>query len=339
MKLSALTFLLLVVGGVAAIPVEDATEGIEAVETESGLDEVTTFDADAGDMFELSADDIYTVDATDGTLVIPYQNDSLACGNTLTESEIATIESQFSSALSTFNAQSADVLAAAGAKRSAIPVVWHAIYTSKSVGGGYISNSAIKKSISAMNAHYKGSGFGFKLKQIKRKKNTNWFKKMKGKPSDSYMVAMKNALHTGGAGTLNVYTVDFADNTLGLAAFPWEYYGHPKRDGVVIQFNSYPGGSLKNYNQGKTLTHEVGHWLGVYHPFEGGNCNGMGDYVVDTPQQKTPTYGCPKSKNTCPQSGGDNIHNFMDYSYDKCMTKFTKGQMTRATQMSNAYRF
>ncbi|KAG8819150.1 hypothetical protein FRC19_010076 [Serendipita sp. 401] len=77
MKLSALTFLLLVVGGVAAIPVEDATEGIEAVETESGLDEVTTFDADAGDVFELSADDIYTVDATDGTLVIPYQNDSL----------------------------------------------------------------------------------------------------------------------------------------------------------------------------------------------------------------------------------------------------------------------
>ncbi|KAG9052742.1 hypothetical protein FS842_009328, partial [Serendipita sp. 407] len=241
--------------------------------------------------------------------------------------------------LSNFTAQPADVIAAAVVKRSAIPVVWHVIYSSKTVSGGYISNSAIKKSISAMNAHYKGSGFGFKLKKIKRKKSTNWFKKMTGVPTDPYMLAMKNALHTGGASTLNVYTVSFVDDTLGLAAFPWDYYGYPKRDGVVIQYNSYPGGSLKNYNQGKTLTHEVGHWLGIYHPFQGVDCDGMGDYVVDTPQQLTPTFGCPKSKNSCPQSGGDNIHNYMDYSYDKCMTKFTKGQMTRATQMSNAYRF
>ncbi|KAG8804835.1 hypothetical protein FRC16_000089 [Serendipita sp. 398] len=337
MKLSALTFLLLIAGGVAAIPVEDS---VEAVETESSLDEVTTFDADAGDVLVTSADDIYTADATDGTLVIPYENDSFTCGNTLTQSQIVTIESHFSSALSTFNAQSADILAAAAVKRSAIPVVWHVIYTSKTLAGGYISNSAVKKSISALNAHYKGSGFGFKLKQIKRKKNTNWFKKTKGNPTDSYMIAMKNALHTGGASTLNVYTVDFADNTLGLAAFPWDYYGFPKRDGVVLQYNAYPGGSYKNYNQGKVLTHEVAHWLGVYHVFQGGSCSGMGDYVVDTPQQSTVSWGCPASKDSCPSiGGGDNIHNFMDYTYDKCKTKFTKGQMTRATQMSNAYRF
>ncbi|KAG8761707.1 hypothetical protein FRC14_000091 [Serendipita sp. 396] len=336
MKLSTLTFLLLVAGGVAAIPVEDSSEGVE---TESGLDEVTTFDADAGDVLVTSADDIYTPDVTDGTLVIPYENDSRACGNTLTQSEVATIEGQFPAALSNFSAQSTDTIAAAAITRASIPVVWHVIYTSKTVAGGYISDSVIKKSISAMNTHYRGSGFGFKLKQIKRKKNTNWFKKMKGKATDSYMLAMKNALHTGGASTLNVYTVDFADGTLGLAAFPWEYYGFPKRDGVVIQYNSYPGGSLANYNQGKTLTHEVGHWLGVYHVFQGEDCNSKGDYVDDTPEQSTATFGCPSSKNSCPQSGNDSIHNYMDYSYDKCMTGFTKEQMTRATQMSNAYRF
>ncbi|KAG8833356.1 hypothetical protein FRC17_010825 [Serendipita sp. 399] len=338
MKLSALTFLFLVAGGITAIPVEDTSDAL-GIETESGLDEVTTFDADAGDVPTLSAEDIYTPDPTDGTLVIPYQNDTRACGSTLIQSQIATIETQFSAALNTFNAQTADVVAAAAISRSSIPVVWHVIYTTKTVAGGYISDSAVKKSISAMNTHYKGSGFGFKLKQIKRKKNTNWFKKMKGKSTDSYMLAMKNALHTGGAGTLNVYTVDFADDTLGWAAFPWEYFGFPKRDGVVIQYNSYPGGTLKNYNQGKTLTHEVGHWLGVYHPFQGEDCNGLGDYVVDTPQQLTLTLGCPSSKNTCPQGGNDNIHNYMDYSYDKCMTGFTQGQMTRARQMSDAYRF
>ncbi|KAG9053691.1 hypothetical protein FS842_007420 [Serendipita sp. 407] len=331
MKLSALTFLLLVAGGVAAIPVEDASE---AAETESGLDEVTTFDADAGGVSVDSADDIYTPDATDGTLVIEYENDSRACGNTLTQSEVATIESQFSTALSTFNAQSAATLAAAAVTRASIPVVWHVIYTTKTVAGGYISDSVIKKSISAMNTHFKGSGFGFKLKQIKRKKNTNWFKKMKGAANDSYMLAMKNALHTGGASTLNVYTVNFADGTLGYAAFPWDYYIYPKRDGVVIQYNTYPGGSKKNYNQGKTLTHEVGHWLGVYHVFQGNSCSGKGDYVDDTPEQSTATFGCPASKNSCSQSGNDSIHNYMDYSYDKCMTGFTKGQKTRATQMS-----
>ncbi|KAG8841992.1 hypothetical protein FRB91_004514, partial [Serendipita sp. 411] len=223
--------------------------------------------------------------------------------------------------------------------RSAIPVVWHVIYSSKTVAGGYISNSAVKKSISALNAHYKGSGFGFKLKQIKRKKNTNWFKKMKGQPSDSYMVAMKNALHTGGANTLNVYTVDFVDNMLGWGTYPWAYKSYPKQDGVVIQYNTYPGGSLKNYNQGKILTHEVGHWLGLYHVFEGESCSGPGDFVADTPQQRTKTFGCPGSKNTCPQAGVDSIHNFMDYTYDGCKTNFTKGQITRAVQRSNAHRF
>ncbi|KAG8815860.1 hypothetical protein FRB91_001069 [Serendipita sp. 411] len=338
MKLSALTFLLLVAGGVAAVPVEDA---VGAVETESSLDEVTTFDLDAGDILVTSADDIFTPDDTDGTLVIPYEDDSLECGDTLTQSQITTIETEFSSALSTFSAQSAEVIAAAAVKRSAIPVVWHVIYTSKTVAGGNISDAAVKKSISALNTHFKGSGFGFKLKQIKRKKNTNWFKKMTGNgTTDSYMIAMKNALHTGGASTLNIYSVAFADGTGGWATFPWNYHRSPKQDGVVIQFNTYPGGSFKNYNQGKILTHEVGHWLGLYHTFQGLSCSGKGDYIADTPQQQTKSWGCPASKDTCPNiSGGDNIHNYMDYTYDKCKTKFTKGQITRATQMSNAYRF
>jgi Pregnancy-associated plasma protein-A len=85
---------------------------------------------------------------------------------------------------------------------------------------------------------------------------------------------------------------------------------------------------VTNFNEGKTLTHETGHWLGLYHPFEGG-CSPPGDLVDDTPPQGTPTSGCPVGKDTCPGGGVDSVHNYMDYSYDSCMNQFTRGQTTR----------
>jgi hypothetical protein len=75
----------------------------------------------------------------------------------------------------------------------------------------------------------------------------------------------------------------------------------------MILHSTYPGGSAVPYNEGKTLTHEVGHWLGLLHPFEGG-CVGGGDFVDDTPPQASKTSGCPAFKDTCPGGGVDSIH-------------------------------
>jgi len=81
------------------------------------------------------------------------------------------------------------------------------------------------------------------------------------------------------------------------------------------------------YNLGATLTHEMGHYLGLYHTFQGG-CDGEGDYVSDTSAQRVFTAGCPSyKKSSC--GSKDNIHNFMDYSDDKCLCSFTKGQVER----------
>ncbi|SPC64638.1 related to metalloprotease MEP1 [Ustilago sp. UG-2017b] len=110
---------------------------------------------------------------------------------------------------------------------------------------------------------------------------------------------------------------------------------------LYLQFGaswtSYPGGPIRNYNQGKTLVHEFGHWAGLYHVFQGG-CSGQGDYVDDTPPQSTATNGCPTNQDSCSGGGLYSVTNFMDYSYDRCMVKFSSGQIARMAAAMDAYR-
>ncbi|KAG8846954.1 hypothetical protein FRB91_000306 [Serendipita sp. 411] len=164
----------------------------------------------------------------------------------------------------------------------------------------------IKVAILALNYHYRGAGFLFSLDKITRTQNDDWF--LNAKSGTSAESQMKNTLVEGDKAVLNLYSVGFTGGLLGYATFPWDVYTNPKRDGVVFSHTTVPGGSEPNYNQGKTLSHEVGHWLGLFHVFETGSCTGKGDYVDDTPLQQTPTSGCPESKSSCTNNGGDSIH-------------------------------
>jgi hypothetical protein len=151
--------------------------------------------------------------------------------------------------------------------------------------------------------------------------------------------AAKSALRQGDASTLNVYVVDLGGGLLGYATFPQQGAGQLSQDGVVILDESMPGGEAAPYNLGDTLVHEVGHWLGLFHTFQGG-CKGPGDYVTDTAAEAVPAWDCGDlGRDSCPADAGvDPVQNFMDYADDACMNEFTAGQVARMSNSWEAYR-
>jgi Pregnancy-associated plasma protein-A len=221
------------------------------------------------------------------------------------------------------------------AGRIVIPVRFHVITDGRA---GRLTRSAINAQVHSLNAAYGGTtggadtGVSFRLVSAGVVTNPEWF----ARPHDD-QEQMLGALSRGGPGTLNLYTAAVGSQVLGFSSFPNAYHLHPRLDGVVVDYRSVPGGAFAHFNRGYTAVHETGHWLGLFHPFEGG-CTPPGDGVDDTPYESVPTLNCPSVKDTCPEPGTDLVHNFMDYAWDPCMTSFTPGQGLRIRAMWAAYR-
>ena len=138
---------------------------------------------------------------------------------------------------------------------------------------------------------------------------------------------------------MNIWVCDLSSGLLGYAQFPG---GPSSTDGVVCDYAYFGnvGTATYPYNLGRTATHEVGHYLNLFHIWGDSNCGN--DYCNDTPQQAGENYGCPNYPSTSSCSGngqfGDMFMNFMDYTNDACMNMFSQDQKVRMINSINSYR-
>ncbi len=257
--------------------------------------------------------------------------------NELTADQVRANEAALSRAMAakglTRNASGQVVTEATGLaafSATSINVYFHVITDGTS---GKLTATQIDNQISVLNSAYSGSGFSFRLVGTDTTVNSRWYSGLRS--GSKQEKDMKLLLRKGKMADLNIYSAKLGGGLLGWATFPkssYDYY-----DGVVVLDASLPGGAATNYNQGDTATHEIGHWLNLYHTFQGG-CTGNGDYVADTAPEASAAYQCPTGRDTCAGNGLDPITNFMDYTYDKCMNTFSAGQIARMQTAWTTYR-
>ncbi|KAI0020339.1 hypothetical protein F4780DRAFT_791981 [Xylariomycetidae sp. FL0641] len=215
-----------------------------------------------------------------------------------------------------------------------VDTYFHVVTASKSVDDGYITQQMVDDQVDVLNEAYGVHGISFNLVDVDWTVNSNW-------AADGAELEMKKSLRQGSYSDLNIYFLgNLGGGLLGYSYFPTNaregsndfYY-----DGCTILAQSVPGGSAAPFNLGGTAIHEVGHWMNLYHTFQGG-CSGSGDMVDDTPSEKSAASGCPTGRDTCPASGDDPIHNYMDYTDDSCYEEFTAGQEDRMYSAWETYR-
>ncbi len=196
---------------------------------------------------------------------------------------------------------------------------------------GQLTVRQISDQMDVLNDRFASMGVSFILQGYDKTNNPNWYNNC----GSNKMVAefpacieIKRALRQGGLTDLNVYWVNIPTDQLGFSWLPWQKISpdvptyDPQLDGVMVKSTTIVGGTEPNYNLGIILVHEVGHWLGLLHTFNGwddttgtGGCNLNGDFVGDTPAEDRPAIftpngaPCSKGRNTCtgPDFPGDDV--------------------------------
>lgn len=142
---------------------------------------------------------------------------------------------------------------------------------------------------------------------------------------------------------LNMYVVKSINGGSGIAGYASFPGGPPEEDGIVVRHNYFGKTGTASSTLGRTTTHEIAHWFGLYHTFQDGCQTDLcteGDLVCDTPPVALPNFNCPVV-NTCSNDSpdvNDQVENYLDYTDDNCKNMFTDGQKQRMQATLNTFR-
>jgi len=221
------------------------------------------------------------------------------------------------------------------------PLAFHIIH--KTDGTGRLSEKDCRDQVDVLNRAYAGqsssggidSRMTFYFESLEYIPNNQWY----GDGCEKADTTFKKKHNKDLTKIINVYTCS-GSGYLGWSTIPSDYAEKNPAHAIVIASDSFPNQGNKEFGEGDTVVHEIGHFLGLLHTFSNGKCSEQsGDGVADTPLQKSATNGCPLKRDSCPSSPGlDPIDNFMDYSSDSCMNKFTRGQIDRMRRTIKTYK-
>jgi hypothetical protein len=216
-----------------------------------------------------------------------------------------------------------------------IPIAFHVVYAGTK---GRVTDRQNATLMNNLNAAFSGSPFSFLLASVDRTSNKRWYGDCL-----KYEQTIKRRLAVDPRHTLNIYTCKTSNfpqtgGILGFAYFPFMFPENSYMHGAVLHPALMPGGHPEVGVYGLIVAHEIGHYLGLYHTFQGG-CGANGDFVADTPAEAKPTGTCAAGTDTCPAIAGlDDVSNFMNYGDDLCMNHFTPGQIQRMVEQTSAFR-
>ncbi|KAF8643171.1 hypothetical protein AX16_009213 [Volvariella volvacea WC 439] len=258
---------------------------------------------------------------------------SLTCGLNIDHERAARLDQQFARMR-----PDPSLIRADGQGPAEIDVYWNIIAANRTREGGWIPTESLREQMRVVNENLAVAGFKLNHIRTRRIVSEHWFNTGVNASDfdDPIWHKFTSRFREGGPETLNVYTIPLRPNGLAGIGTPGAFYDESQYlDGILLHPIILPGGPIPDYNQGKTFTHEVGHWLGLWHIFQGG-CDEPGDYVSDTAPQADATGGCNSFRASC--GVAPTINNYMDYIPDACSLEFTPGQIARMQEQTRAYR-